>query len=210
MNQEHEMLRRYFEGEVSRDALPRELRETAARLERLFASLEREPVRLPGTLKADVMRRVRETSRRSAWRAGLHWLVAPRSIRLSPLAGALAAAAVVALVMVARPGPDRPAAPDAAASIATRFTYVAPQASRVAVTGDFIHWDPRGVELERQSDGMWVAELRLEPGLHHYVFVIDGSEWRPDPNAASHVDDGFGQRNSVLLIAPPPRSAHAS
>jgi hypothetical protein len=53
------------------------------------------------------------------------------------------------------------------------------------------------------GDGRWVAELRLLPGVHHYVFVVDGTEWRRDPNAASQVDDGFGQVNSVLLVAEP-------
>jgi hypothetical protein len=51
-----------------------------------------------------------------------------------------------------------------------------------------------------------VAEIALPPGLHHYVFVIDGAEWRPDPNAASQVDDGFGQRNSVLLVPARPET----
>ncbi len=47
---------------------------------------------------------------------------------------------------------------------------------------------------------MWVGEIAVPPGLHHYVFVIDGTDWRPDPNAASQVEDGFGQQNSVLLV----------
>ena len=207
MNQEHEMLRRYFDGELPRDALPADLRAEAARFERLLATLDREAVRLPATLKAEVMRRVRQHRREPGWRTALDWLVAGRTVRVSPLAGALAAAAVLALVLVTRAIPDRTALPAVAENVTTRFIYLAPQASRVAVTGDFVNWDPDGVPLERRSDGVWVAELRLEPGLHHYVFVIDGADWRPDPNAASHVDDGFGRRNSVLLIAPSARHA---
>ncbi|MEX2155482.1 MAG: isoamylase early set domain-containing protein [Gemmatimonadales bacterium] len=205
MKQEHELLRRYLDGELPREALPVELRAEAARFERLFAALDPEDVRLRTTLRADVMRQIRQ-ERRTAWRA-FQWLVAPRPIRVSPLAAALSAAAVLALVLFTRAAPDRMPGLPGADRVDTRFIYLAPQASRVAVTGDFVNWDPDGVPLERRSDGVWVAELRLEPGLHHYVFVIDGTEWRPDPNAASHVDDGFGRRNSVLLIAPPVRHA---
>lgn len=202
MKQEHELLRRYLDGELPREALPVELRAEAARFERLFAALDPEDVRLPATLKAEVMRRVRQQRREPGWRTALDWLVAARPIRVSPLAGALAAAAVLALVLVARAIPDRTAVPAVAENVTTRFIYLAPQASRVAVTGDFVNWDPDGVPLERRSDGVWMAELRLEPGLHHYVFVIDGAEWRPDPNAVSQVDDGFGRQNSVLLVPP--------
>ncbi len=95
----------------------------------------------------------------------------------------------------------------ATAETTTRFVFVAPGASQVAVTGDFVNWDPDGIPLASPSrDGVWVAELRLSPGLYHYVFVLDGTEWRPDPNATSQVDDGFGRQNSLLLVPSPQRS----
>jgi hypothetical protein len=32
------------------------------------------------------------------------------------------------------------------------------------------------------------------------MFVLDGKEWVPDPNALRYVNDGFGNRNSILEI----------
>jgi len=94
-----------------------------------------------------------------------------------------------------------PVAPAASLTVPVRLVFVAPQATSVAVTGDFASWDPDGIPLTKpQGDGVWSVELELPPGLHHYVFIVNGTEWRPDPNAASQVDDGFGQKNSVLLV----------
>jgi hypothetical protein len=201
MNREPDALRRYLDGELERDALPPELRAEADRFERLFATLDRRAA-LPFSVKARVMDRIRRQPG-GGWRRAWQWAIEARTLRLSPLGGALALAAGVALVLLARP--FLPDAAEGSETVVARFVYIAPQASHVAVTGDFANWDPAGIPLERGSGGTWVAEVRLEPGLHHYVFVVDGSEWHPDPNAASQVDDGFGQRNSVLLI--PPRRA---
>jgi len=61
---------------------------------------------------------------------------------------------------------------------------------------------PEGVALsDAAGSGMWSVDVPLTPGVHHYVFIIDGREWLPDPNA-SQVDDGFGEKNSVVLVPP--------
>lgn len=169
--------------------------------ETLFTPLRAERVRFRPGFRAAVMRRIREAPRtplRRAW----EWLVTPSTIRLRPAVAGLALAA--ALLVAALVGPGRnatPAAPPAAnGGVPVRFVLVAPQATQVAVTGDFANWDPEGVTMRRAGDGRWIAEVRLEPGVHQYVFVVDGTDWRPDPNAASQVDDGFGQQNSVVLV----------
>ncbi len=46
-----------------------------------------------------------------------------------------------------------------------------------------------------------VGRVSLQPGVHQYMFVIDGSDWITDPNAVSYQDDGFGQRNAVVAIS---------
>lgn len=198
---------RYLEGELPREAVPAELEADLARFERAMDVLRDELTAAPPDLATPVMTRVR-TVRRSPWRRALGWATAP-SIRLSPATGALALAAAVAFALIARPTPEptdsAPAARTAPAAT-TRFVFVAPRASNVAVTGDFVAWDPDGVPMRDEAgNGVWVAEVELRPGLHHYVFIVDGTEWRPDPNATSQVDDGFGQENSVLIV--PPRSA---
>jgi 1,4-alpha-glucan branching enzyme len=82
-----------------------------------------------------------------------------------------------------------------------QFVIAAPGARSVALAGDFSEWSP-SIELsDADLDGVWSARVALEPGVHEYMFVIDGSEWRPDPNSLSYTDDGFGQRNSVLAVS---------
>lgn len=200
MTHEHEQLSRYLDGEITREDLAPELRDEAARFERLVGALDKRPLALPPRVRRAIMERVRAASR-PRWRRAWDWATAPRTVRLRPLTGAVLAAAAVGLVLLARPtvGPA-PAGVDPAAEATTRFVFIAPNAASVAVTGDFVNWDPDGVPLQSpRGDGVWVAEVELTPGVHHYVFVIDGSEWRPDPNA-TQVDDGFGQQNSVLLV----------
>jgi hypothetical protein len=193
--QEQELLERYLDGELPREALPESVRSQAEAFARLFSAPGR-GAELPPWVRQRIMQRVRALAG-SPWRRAAAWLVAPRPLRLSPLAGLAAAAAAVALVILVRPRTSPPADED---GVVVRFVYAAPQASRVAVTGSFTNWDSEGVPLRRGADGTWVAELRLVPGLHHYVFVVDGSQWEPDPNAASRVQDGFGSENSVLLV----------
>jgi len=195
---------RYLEGELPRGAVPEDLEPELRVFERAMDLLRDELKAPPPDLAPPVMTRVR-TLRRSPWRRALAWATAP-TIRLSPATGALALAAAAAVVLIARPAPEpsEPAPAVATAGTAmTRFVFVAPSASSVAVTGDFVAWDPDGLPMSDEAGtGVWVAEVELQPGLHHYVFVVDGTEWRPDPNATSQVDDGFGQENSVLIVAP--------
>jgi len=79
--------------------------------------------------------------------------------------------------------------------------FSAPQAVSVAVVGDFNGWDPRQTRMIRSNhEGRWTARLELPPGVHQYSFVIDGSVWVPDPGAKTTLADGFGGRNSVLIL----------
>ncbi|HKI96127.1 MAG TPA: glycogen-binding domain-containing protein [Gemmatimonadales bacterium] len=180
-----------------------------ARIERLVERLDRRPVTLRPGMRTAVMARIHAEPTSTGGRVW-RWLSAPR---VSPLAvGGLLAAAIAAFVLL-RPSPVAPtgtpvATPLAAApqTVPVRLVFLAPTASSVAVTGDFASWNPKGIPLAKtHNDGVWSVDLDLKPGLHHYVFIVDGTEWKPDPNATSQVDDGFGQKNSVLLV--PQRSA---
>jgi len=71
----------------------------------------------------------------------------------------------------------------------------------VAIAGDFNGWNHENNLLEDSNgDGIWTGTLKLEPGRYEYMFVLDGKEWVPDPNALRYVNDGFGNRNSILEI----------
>ncbi len=204
MSREPEELTRYLNGELGRDELPQELAREAEAFERLFAVLREEKVEASPHLREAVMRRVRGLAA-SPWRRSWSWITTPRPISVSPLTGALALAAAVALWLVgrARPPAEPTVVPATVASgTKARFVFIAPGAQSVAVTGDFVNWSPEGIPMEdRQDTGVWVAEVELPPGIHHYVFIVDGTQMVSDPNA-TQVDDGFGQQNSVLLVPP--------
>ncbi|MBI4499528.1 MAG: hypothetical protein HY700_00035 [Gemmatimonadetes bacterium] len=192
-------LSRYLDGELSKADLPEHLRQEAEAFERIIGSLDRGPAKLPRSVRGAVMERVRAIPA-PWWRRAWTWFATPRPLRLSPLHGTLALAALIAVLLVALPKPQAGPQTSTGVRVATRFIYLEPNATRVSVTGEFANWDPAGIPMRRGADGNWVAEIDLPPGLHHYVFVVDGTRWAPDPNASSQVDDGFGLKNSVLLV----------
>lgn len=82
------------------------------------------------------------------------------------------------------------------------FQIRAPGAKLVSVVGDFNQWQIGSVPLEDpEGDGVWTVKVQIPYGRHHYQFVIDGERWLPDPEAPVRVDDGFGNKNSVLEVA---------
>ncbi len=73
--------------------------------------------------------------------------------------------------------------------------------SSVAVVGDFNDWNPdKHLLKDQDEDGIWTATLRLKPGRYEYMFILDGQEWVPDPEAYRYVRDGFGNKNAVIEI----------
>lgn len=175
------------------------------RLRELLGTL-REDVRAPAELRDAVMREIQLEAQRPSWaRRLVEWALAPRMLPVSPAVGALAAAALAALMLV-RPAPEPAALPaveaDTPVRVVTRFVLVAPGASSVHVTGDFNSWSREGVALEDlRGSGIWTGDIALPPGVHEYTFVVDGIEWVPDPTAVLQVDDGFGQLNSILVVS---------
>lgn len=206
---EHELLSRYLDGELPLDALPERLQGDAKEFDRIMSVMSEKRVSAPSGLKPQVMDRVRRLAR-SPWRRSWVWFMAPHTLTVRPASLGAVLAAAAALFLLALPGGEPAPAATAPAQqapaplppgVVTKFVLLAPAAQTVVVTGDFVDWDPDGVPLARRAEtGLWVAELPLPPGVHHYVFVVDGSEWLPDPNATSQVADGFGNHNSVLLV----------
>ena len=80
-----------------------------------------------------------------------------------------------------------------------RFSIDMPEASRVSLVGDFNGWDEQAVGLKLR-DGTWTTKVRLKPDRYQYMFLIDGERWLPDPRADEHVDDGYGNRNSIIDV----------
>jgi len=162
----------------------------------------------PPSLVAAVMGRIAEPAPPSFW----SWLRRPRrlELRVSPLgAVGLAAVTAVGLVLVGGSWSARHASralsvnvpADAAgpAAVVVRFTLVATGAHKVAVAGDFNSWDPDGTPLVQDGQGRFAASVRLPPGAHEYMFIVDG-EWVTDPAASERRPDGFGRDNAVLRL----------
>jgi len=89
--------------------------------------------------------------------------------------------------------------PEAPTAGRVSFELVKPEAKRVCLAGSFNDWSPEKAPLVSRGDGRWATELRLTPGRHEYLFVVDG-EWIPDPNARETVQNPFGGRNSILGV----------
>jgi len=123
----------------------------------------------------------------------------------SPLRRALAwgaaPALLVMLVVVGFLVKGRVQLQDRFAERAVEIVFTAPQAASVTIVGDFNGWDPLRTQLVRAGhEGLWRARLTLAPGVYQYSFVLDGTAWVSDPLAKSMLDDGFGGKNSVIIV----------
>lgn len=74
-----------------------------------------------------------------------------------------------------------------------------PGAKVVAVVGTFNDWDP-GRNPMAKKDGAWRLTLAPSAGVHQYMIWVDG-EVRPPSTCSRWLDDGFGGKNCVMLIA---------
>ena len=82
----------------------------------------------------------------------------------------------------------------------TKFEFSAPEAKEVSLAGSFNQWNPQANPMKKDKKGIWKATLALEPGKYEYRFVVDGN-WENDPSCSSCVDNEFGGRNCVRVVA---------
>ena len=79
------------------------------------------------------------------------------------------------------------------------FTYKDAKASSVCISGTFNSWSSKMHCMNKEKE-KWVLDVVLNPGRHAYVFVVDRSLWVTDPEALLFEDNGFGGKNSVLIV----------
>ncbi len=86
----------------------------------------------------------------------------------------------------------------------TKFTFKAPGAKSVYVTGSFNDWslDDQG-RMRQAVAGQWEVSIPLKAGLHKYQFIVDGV-WKEDPNNIRKERNTFGDINSLIEV-----NAHA-
>jgi 1,4-alpha-glucan branching enzyme len=87
--------------------------------------------------------------------------------------------------------------PDARGGIPVRFTYEDSKAREVFLVANFTRWKPQPMSKTGQT---WSLEISLAPGRYLYAFLVNGQIWQADPGALLFDDDGFGKRNSVLIV----------
>jgi hypothetical protein len=136
----------------------------------------------------------------TAWERMRDWLWSPRPLSIS---WRPAYACAFALAVLLAGGAALMRSPQAvpAREVFVQFRLDAPQASRVALAGNFTDWQPT-VQLTRSGGGVWTVVVPLVEGVHKYSFVIDGKVWQTDPLAPA-VSDGFGGENSQIAILSP-------
>ncbi len=80
------------------------------------------------------------------------------------------------------------------------FSFSAPTALSVQLVGDFTRWQERPIQMRKAADGIWRASIELQPGPHHYRFLVDG-QWRDDPECTVRVPNPYGSEDSVRQVA---------
>jgi 1,4-alpha-glucan branching enzyme len=114
----------------------------------------------------------------------------------------LTAAMLAAIASAACTGTRSPAATSVTAA-GVEFTLVRPDARSVAVAGDFNGWSSSSHALRRdKSLDVWTLVVRLPPGEHRFMYIVDGDSWISPPYAEDYVDDGFGAKNGVVVVRP--------
>jgi 1,4-alpha-glucan branching enzyme len=80
------------------------------------------------------------------------------------------------------------------------FRYNAPAATSVLLVGDFTDWQQKAIPMEKGPDGVWTTSLKLPPGKHSYLFIVDG-QWCEDPACPAKVPNPFGGYDMVREVA---------
>lgn len=183
------------------DLEDKDLRRIAA----MIANLpDREP---PGELIQSVMARIQP---RKSSRLAILWRRMSVPVSFVPLrivsAAASLALVLLVVILLAGRGPDQtsvtslPRAENGSERTVV-FTLNMPDASRVELIGTFNQWKPGdSVMTWDESRKAWVLSLDLTKGRYEYAFLVDGEKVVPDPDALVYRDDGFGNKNSILIV----------
>lgn len=173
-------------------------------LERLFKKLREEPV---PPLSPDFTRRTMERIQTpSFWErfAERFW-----NLRALSTATAVAASLVLAILLLPRffpstsfPGLSLREAPGPQTEkvFYVKFAVKSPRAKVVSVAGDFNQWGETPLALIDSKEGLFTVELPMARGTYAYAFVVDGKKWMADPTADRVIDDGFGNKNSLINL----------
>src|ERR1700739_263266 len=80
------------------------------------------------------------------------------------------------------------------------FSYYAPLAKEVFLSGDFNGWKKRSTPLIKGRDDVWRIILELKPNRSYdYKYIVDGN-WTNDPNNGDLNPDVSSGANSIIYV----------
>jgi 1,4-alpha-glucan branching enzyme len=79
------------------------------------------------------------------------------------------------------------------------FSYLAPEAQKVMLAGDFTGWDQAPLAMKKDKSGLWKKVVSLPAGRFEYRLLVDG-EWRDDPQCPHRQPNQFGTQNCVCVV----------
>lgn len=80
-----------------------------------------------------------------------------------------------------------------------RFVLHHQDGQLVEISGTFTNWESVPL-LPSGINGYWEVSLELPAGEHRYTFIVDESNYLPDPTVAAQESDDFGSINSILKV----------
>ena len=80
------------------------------------------------------------------------------------------------------------------------FFYGNPRATEVLLAGDFNNWQNGAEAMTKTDKGFTITKIFKVTDELRYKFISDGN-WTTDLKAPDFVDDGFGGKNSHVVIA---------
>ncbi len=197
-------LHSHLDGENLPDDFGDDTRVEAEAWGRLLESFRTElpPSPAPPWLETRVMAEIEALPEPGFLRRTLSWLTAPQPVRVSPILAGLTVAAVALAFLLPRT-PPAGSSVEGSPLVYVQFLLNAPGAQSVAVSGDFDAWAGSHELDDMDGDGIWTGRVPLQPGVHAYMFLVDGADWMTDPEAQRYAEDGFGNRNAILAVAAP-------
>ena len=86
----------------------------------------------------------------------------------------------------------------------TKVTFELPAeyaGERVSLCGEFNDWAPEATPLTKRKDGRFSASVNLQQGRsYRYRYLVDGERWVDDPQPDAFVDNGYGTKDSVVVL----------
>jgi 1,4-alpha-glucan branching enzyme len=79
------------------------------------------------------------------------------------------------------------------------FTFRAPEAKEVFLTGEFNGWDYQSLPMKKSKGGVWKTKIKLAPGRHEYKFFAD-NVWVESLPGVEQVSNPVGTRNFIVWV----------